>query len=106
MIEQPELHLHPRIQGDLADLFIETALKGPQQNTYILETHSEHIIRRLMRRVREGVISESDVSILYVDRSDDGSIISHLRLDSEGDFLDEWPNGFFEEGFNDTLAGR
>lgn len=114
LIEQPELHLHPRLQGDLADLFIETAIKGEQQNTYIIETHSEHIIRRIMRRIREDQhksasdtrITKDDVAILYVANGSNGSTITHLRLDDEGDLIDEWPNGFFEEGFRDDMAGR
>jgi len=114
LIEQPELHLHPRLQGDLADLFIDTAIKGDQHNTYIIETHSEHIIRRLMRRIREDRhksadeirITKDDVSILYVAAGPNGSTVTHLRLDDEGDLIDEWPNGFFEESFRDDMAGR
>lgn len=114
LIEQPELHLHPRLQGDLADLFIDTAIKGEQQNTYIIETHSEHIIRRIMRRIREDQhksanelrITKDDVAILYVASGPNGSTVTHLRLDDEGDLIDEWPNGFFEESFRDDIAGR
>jgi predicted ATPase len=114
LIEQPELHLHPRLQGDLADLFIDTAIKGEQQNTYIIETHSEHIIRRIMRRIREDQhksvdelrITKEDVAILYVASGPNGSTVTHLRLDDEGDLIDEWPNGFFEESFRDDIAGR
>jgi predicted ATPase len=114
LIEQPELHLHPRLQGDLADLFIETAIKGDQHNTYVIETHSEHIIRRIMRRIREDRnkgtdevrITKDDVAILYVAPGPHGSTVTHLRLDDEGDLIDEWPNGFFEESFRDDMAGR
>lgn len=114
LIEQPELHLHPRLQGDLADLFIDTAIKGDQHNTYVIETHSEHIIRRVMRRIREDRnksagetrITKGDVAILYVAAGPNGSTVTHLRLDDEGDLIDEWPNGFFEESFRDDMAGR
>lgn len=114
LIEQPELHLHPRLQGDLADLFIDTAIKGDQHNTYVIETHSEHIIRRVMRRIREDRnksagetrITKDDVAILYVAAGPNGSTVTHLRLDDEGDLIDEWPNGFFEESFRDDMAGR
>ena len=104
LIEQPELHLHPRLQGDLADLFIDTAIKGEQQNTYIIETHSEALILRLLRRVREGVISPDDIAILYVSPSEHGSMVKHIRIDAEGDFLDRWPNGFFEETYRDRMG--
>ena len=52
-MEQPEIHLHPALQAELGDVFIEAAL-GERDNTFILETHSEHLILRLMRRIREG----------------------------------------------------
>lgn len=114
LIEQPELHLHPRLQGDVADLLIDTAIKGEQKNTYLIETHSEHIIRRIMRRIREDQhkpagdkrITKDDVAILYVANGPHGSTVTQLRLDDEGDLIDEWPNGFFEEGFRDDMAGR
>ncbi len=105
-IEQPELHLHPRLQGDLADVFIRTSIGSEQNNSYVIETHSEHIIRRLMRRVREGKISKDDISIVYVEPGPNGSTVTHLHLDDDGDLMDEWPNGFFEEGFRDNMAGR
>ena len=104
LIEQPELHLHPRLQGDLADLFIDTAIKGEQQNTYIIETHSEALILRLLRRVREGVINPDDIAILYVSPSEHGSMVKHIRVDADGDFLDRWPNGFFEETYRDRMG--
>jgi predicted ATPase len=105
-IEQPELHLHPRLQGDLADVFIRTSIGSEQNNSYVIETHSEHIIRRLMRRIREGKISKDDVSILYVESGLNGSTVTPIRMDDDGDLIDEWPNGFFEESFRDNMAGR
>lgn len=104
LIEQPELHLHPRLQGDLADLFIETALTGEQKNTYLLETHSEALILRLLRRVREGVIKPDDIAILYVSPGEHGSTVKHIQVDEDGDFLDRWPNGFFEETYRDRMG--
>ncbi len=114
-IEQPELHLHPALQAELGDVFIEAAL-GEDQNTLLLETHSEHLILRIMRRMRDTVrdtlpegmppVRPEDVAILYVDRKDDDStsVVSVLELDEEGQLLDPWPGGFFEEGFNERFA--
>lgn len=104
LIEQPELHLHPRLQGDVADLLIETAIKGEQNNTYLLETHSEALILRLLRRVREGVIKPDDIAILYVSAGEEGSNVTHIRIDDDGDFMDRWPNGFFEETYRDRMG--
>ena len=114
-IEQPEIHLHPALQAELGDVFIQSAL-GSSRNTFLLETHSEHLILRIMRRMRntaneelpDGMpkITPDDVAIIYVQPKDDHSaaIVQHLELDEEGGFIDPWPGGFFEEGFNERFA--
>jgi hypothetical protein len=104
-MEQPEVHLHPALQAELGDVFIEAAL-GERQNTFILETHSEHLILRLMRRIREGKIHPDDVGVVFVQPLSRGSRFIELRIDEEGDFIDEWPGGFFEESFHEKFAGR
>ena len=95
-IEQPEVHGHPKLQADLGDLLAE-AIKDPRQNQFIVETHSEHLILRLQRLVREKEIKPEDVSVIYVSRRPEGAKAEHLRLDEDGDFIDDWPNGFFPE---------
>lgn len=115
-VEQPEIHLHPRLQASMADFFIDTAYlsdsptpaeQRPARNVqWILETHSETLVLRLQRRIREGKLSPKDVSILYVDpHGDQGAAIKELRLDEDGDFMDEWPDGFFEESYREKFAG-
>lgn len=104
-MEQPEIHLHPALQAELADVFIESAL-GQRKNTFILETHSEHLILRLMRRIREGQISSDDIGVVFVEPLARGSRFIELRIDEEGDFIDEWPGGFFEESFHEKFGGR
>ncbi|TKD15615.1 DUF2813 domain-containing protein [Rhodobacter capsulatus] len=110
-IEQPELHIHPAIQVGLGDLFIE-ATQGPQpavgpERSLLIETHSEHIMLRLLRRVREQTENEippgvlgltaDDLSVVYVENSADGVRFRPLRVSPDGDFADRWPNGFFAE---------
>jgi predicted ATPase len=105
-IEQPEIHLHPALQAELGDLFIESAL-GENGNHFILETHSEHLILRLLRRVRESTEGElengkrglrpADISVLYVEPTDQGSSVIELPVTADGDFSRPWPNGFFGE---------
>ena len=105
-VEQPEIHLHPRLQANLADLMIAN-ITGRGEKQWIVETHSELLILRIQRRIRERRLQPSDVSVLYVDPSADdteGSKISQLRLDENGDFIDAWPNGFFEEDFGELMA--
>ncbi len=95
-VEQPEVHIHPRLQADLGDLLIE-AIQEPRRNQFIIETHSEHLALRLQRRVREGKISPTDISVVYIGRGSNGATVQPLRLDSEGDFMDDFPGGFFPE---------
>ena len=102
-VEQPEIHLHPRLQAELTDFFIDTAKKN--RNQWIIETHSELLVRRLQRRIREGSLDPGQVSILYVDPiSSQSSRIIELRLNEDGEFIDEWPEGFIDEGFNEATA--
>lgn len=110
-VEQPELHIHPAIQVGLGDLFIE-ATQGTQpaigaERTLLVETHSEHIMLRLLRRIREKNeeslppditgLSPSDVSVVYVEARESGTEFQALRVDETGEFLDRWPKGFFRE---------
>jgi hypothetical protein len=111
-IEQPEIHIHPALQAALGDVFIESAL-GENKNTFLLETHSEHLILRILRRIREttrGKLPEDaipvrpeDIAVLYVQPGEDGSIVRELRVNDQGRFIDDWPNGFFEERFNEEF---
>ncbi len=105
-MEQPEIHLHPALQAELGDVFIEGAL-GDRGNTFILETHSEHLILRLLRRIREGKLKKEDLGVLFVEPLPDrGSRVVELRVDEDGDFIDSWPGGFFEESYREKFAGR
>jgi len=110
-IEQPELHVHPRIQVRLGDLFISTMTPAhddqPICNTWLVETHSEHILLRLKRRLRETSEGEQpdwvpalrpdDIAIYFVEMDEDGSRFSKIGVDEEGEFTDVWPKGFFGE---------
>lgn len=105
-IEQPELHLHPAMQAELGDLFIESAL-GKSQNSFIIETHSEHLILRLLRRIRETAegslpnadmkLTPADVQVIYVRQHEEGVEIYPLEVTPDGEFADKWPDGFFPE---------
>jgi hypothetical protein len=105
-IEQPEVHVHPRLQSDLADLMI-SAVQEPRCNRFLVETHSEHLILRLLRRIRETTDGElpdghpglrpEDVSVMYLSRGAGGTEAHRIRIDETGEFIDQWPKGFFEE---------
>ena len=95
-IEQPEVHVHPRLQADLGDLLAE-AIREPRENQFVIETHSEHLVLRLQRLIRKKEIKPEDISVIYVSRGPEGAKAERLRLDEDGDFIDDWPNGFFPE---------
>ncbi len=110
-IEQPELHVHPALQTELADLFIQSAKE--RGNRFLIETHSEHLILRILRRIRETTrnslpkgknpIKAEDVAILYVQPGENGSTVQELRIDEQGRFVDNWPQGFFEERLDEMF---
>jgi predicted ATPase len=96
LIEQPEIHIHPRLQAEFGDLLI--AARQDRNNQVLIETHSEHLLLRLQRRIREGRLKATDVAVLYVDTKDEeGAKVLALEMDGGGNFIDEWPHGFFEE---------
>ena len=101
LIEQPELHLHPALQSKLGDLFAEQC----PTKQFIIETHSEHLVLRLKRLIRRGDLDAKDVSLLSVDANPDGtSSVTRIRLDSDGEFIDEWPRGFFDERLDEIFG--
>jgi predicted ATPase len=100
-IEQPEIHIHPRLQTVFGSFISEVIDKG---NQFIIETHSEHIILRLKKLIREGKLKNDDVSVIYVDRTENGSKCLELRLDKSGNFIDDWPDGFFEDGYDEVFS--
>lgn len=111
-IEQPELHIHPRLQAELGDVFIESAL-GENKNTFLIETHSEHLILRILRRIRETTrgklpdgtkaVQPEDVAVLFVEPGVDGSIVREIKIDEQGRIRSAWPDGFFEERLDELF---
>lgn len=105
LLQQPELHLHPALQTALGDVFIEAA---SPEHQLIVETHSEHVLLRVLKRIRqtnspkppapELRISPQDVVVVYFDPRPDGTTtVKRLRISEDGEFLDRWPRGFFSE---------
>jgi hypothetical protein len=110
-IEQPELHVHPALQTELADLFIQSAKE--RGNRFLIETHSEHLILRVMKRIRQTFedkvpegkrrITPDDVCVLYVETGENGSIVREMPLNERGELVKGWPGGFFEEAMNEMF---
>lgn len=110
-VEQPELHIHPAVQVGIGDLFIRAGegadSSPPSGKSMLIETHSEHIMLRLLRRIRETAegdlppgapsLTAESLSVIYVEGDKEGVRFRELGVDEDGEFRDQWPNGFFEE---------
>ena len=101
IIEQPELHLHPAAQAELAKLLVES-IKINRSRRVLVETHSEHLLRKLQVSIADPDvdISSDQVAIYYVEKDECGN--SHVRkmeINKKGQFLEEWPSGFFDKSY-------
>lgn len=110
-MEQPEIHLHPQVQGELADVFI-SAIQArengvPRNVQLIVESHSEHFLTRLQRRVAEGKVRPDEVAIYFCQRaggkSDGRAELEPLRLNQDGE-IENWPDNFFGDEMADVAA--
>ena len=101
ILEEPGTHLHPKVQSQLADLLIEVITERKLQ--ILVESHSEHLLNRLQRRIAEEKISV-DKTALYFCRNDDGvSNIERLKIDEFGN-ITNWPENFFGDEMGDLFA--
>lgn len=102
VLEQPDIHLHPSAQTILADVLIDAWEKRGVQ--ILFESHSEHLLRRLQRRIAEQRITKEDISLFFCSSEPDGSSrISHLELDQFGNIAN-WPKDFFGDQFGEIAA--
>lgn len=106
-MEQPELHLHPQVQAELADVFI-SAVRAyedgrPRNVQLIIETHSEHFLNRLQRRIAEAAIGPREVAIYFARPSQAGSELEELAVNEFGD-ITNWPDDFFGDEMRDIVA--
>ena len=98
--EQPELHLHPRAQVGLAELMVEVARERKVQ--FIVETHSEHLFRRLQTLISEEKLSHEECRLYFVDRNDEGKTqLTTLEVDPFGR-VKNWPKHFFGDAIGET----
>jgi len=142
VIQQPELHLHPALQSNLGDVLIAGTYGptpeytsrdwrprelpaigfssrrlmdevGSVQRKVIVETHSEHLLLRILKRIRNSLgnseqgelsLSPNDVAILYFDPQPDGTTkVIHIPIAANGEFGRRWPRGFFTEREKDLI---
>ena len=101
ILEQPEAHLHPKVQSELADLLVEVVKE--RQLQIILESHSEHLLIRLMRRIAEEQISANDTAFYFCEMKEGVSEIERLNVDDYGN-ITNWPQNFFGDEMGDLAA--
>ena len=107
LMEQPELHLHPAVQSEMADLFVE-AIHARQRGEdrgmqFIIESHSEHFLHRLQRRVAEERLRQDEVALYFCENGIEGSELKPLDVDLYGNIAN-WPAGFFGNEMGDLVA--
>jgi hypothetical protein len=112
-VQQPELHLHPALQASGADVFIEE-LHRKGRGQFLLETHSEHLLLRFLRRIRDTEkgkalsddvkLTNDDIAVYYFDpQPAGGTFVSRQLVTPLGDFYNDWPRGFFPERAKDLF---
>lgn len=99
LCEDPEAHLHPMAQASLADMFVEVAKQRKLQ--ILLETHSEHIFRRLQYLIAAGSVRNEDCALYYVEQDEPSAKITMLEIDQFGR-VKKWPNFLFGDAIGET----
>jgi len=104
IIEQPEIHLHPKMQAWLTDALIKIAIN--ESKRFIIETHSEALVRRIRLRIvdDESLLNEDHVAIYYLEKNkiDYKTEMKNVTIDPDGDI--SWPSEFMDVEINDTIA--
>lgn len=100
--EQPEIHLNPRLQGTLAELFVEMATNDRR---IVVETHSEHLLMAVRRLIADEKISSDRVAVYFVERRNGESTIREIPLTDDGAiYPGAWPKGFFDDALSESMA--
>lgn len=107
IMEQPELHLHPSAQSALADIMIAAISARenakPRNIQLIIETHSEHFLRRFQRRIAENKLSEDKFAAYFANNESNPAILEPLQMNLFGEILN-WPKNFFGDMKGDIIA--
>ncbi len=101
LMEQPEIHLHPAVQAGLADVMLNVAEARDLQ--IVVESHSEHLMRRLQRRVAEEEVSSEDVKLYFVSTERGRARADDLALNEWGE-IENWPDNFFGDELGEIAA--
>lgn len=100
-IQQPEVHLHPKAQAALGDLFFKVA--GIKKNMFFVETHSDFMIDRFRRNYRKSDFDTCTGQVLYFERTATGNQVTPIRFEPNGDYPEEQPTSFREFFLHESL---
>ena len=92
LMQQPEVHLHPKAQAAFTSLLAELAKQ--KNNTFIIETHSDYMVNRARIDIMEGNIKPEDVSLIYLEAKDRDVEVHNLCFDKQGNFKDDPPDSY------------
>lgn len=101
VVEDPDVHMHPMVQALLVDFFIDLVKHGRK---VVIETHSDHIVTRLRRRIAEGTVLKDDVNLSFVENTEKGSEYRFIDMEADGSFVNALPKGFLDSQENDFMA--
>ena len=105
IVEQPEVHLHPKMQASLADLFIDITKESKFTKNLIIETHSEYLLKRLRRRMAEGDNIKPDkvsINLFHARINNSPAIIENLEIGEKGAF--KWPKDYYDDDLYDDIT--
>ena len=109
IIQQPETHIHPRLQAELSSFLASKCNRGIQsintdvRKNWIIETHSETILLRLLREIRNKKFNKEDLKVYYIDKSKGESVILEMEITTDGELISQWPEGFFSTELDEMM---
>ena len=103
LIQQPETHLHPRLQAEVGTLMVNS-LKFNSFKNWIVETHSEILLLRILKKIRIGELDSNKLRVYYIDqKKDKGSYIKRMFVSKNGELITKWPLGFFSNDIDEIF---
>ena len=112
LVEEPEIHLHPKLQADVMDLLLYSSIE--RGNQFIVETHSENLLLRGQKCIRRGYsklkgskksipVTSKNLGINNIYREKNTSNVQKIEIDNKGEFRTHWRDGFFAEKLDDLF---
>ena len=109
LVQQPETHLHPRLQAEVGSILVDSIKQFNLKTIYggkhwIIETHSEIMLFRILKRIRNGDFEAENLRVYYVDQNKEkGSVIKRMQISKEGEMITQWPKGFFSNDIDEMF---